>query len=79
MTLSKPQETRVVGNVSKIVKENFTARVVSEGESPLCIQNGAVYTDSGKPIETIPDWVWEAYAKMSPETQEKLGLKRPGK
>lgn len=69
-----PQQTRVVGGVANIVKENPTMMIRS-GDGVLWVQSGTVFDDGGKPLsgDEIPGWFWEEYGKTSPAMQEAHG------
>lgn len=72
--LLHPHITKVVGQVSKVVSENFTARFIKQGESPVYVQNGKAFSDGGGEIEKIPDWVMAQLDSCSDETRDKLKM-----
>lgn len=77
---NKPQQTRVVGGVANVVKENSTM-LVKSGDGALWVQNGVVFDDGGRPLsgDQIPPWFWAEYKKTSPEMQAAHGqLRDPG-
>lgn len=71
---NKPQQTRVVGGVANVVKENGTMMIKS-GDGALWVQNGMIFDDAGKPLQAdqVPPWFWEEYKKVSPEMQASHG------
>lgn len=78
--VTKPQQTRVVGGVANVIKDNPTMMVKS-GDGALWVQGGLVYDDAGKALvgDEIPGWFWEEYKKVSPDMKEAHGkLNEPG-
>lgn len=71
---SNPQQTRVVGGVANVVKDNNTM-LVKSGDGALWVQNGVIYDDAGKPLVSgnVPGWFWEEYKKLTPEMQASHG------
>lgn len=71
---NKPQQTRVVGGVANVIKENNTMMVKS-GDGALWVQNGVIYDDAGKPLteKQVPPWFWEEYKKLTPEIRASHG------
>jgi hypothetical protein len=51
----------------------------TQGGVRFSAQNGMVFDAGGVLVEDkdIPQWFWEAYAKLSPERQAKFKLKIP--
>lgn len=75
----KPQETRVVGGVANLVRENPTM-LVKSGDGQLWVQGGLVFDDSGHALtaEEIPGWFWEEYKKTTQANKDLHGgLKEP--
>lgn len=75
-----PQQTRVVGGVANLVKENPTL-LVKSGDGALWVQGGLVYDEGGRALanDTIPGWFWEEYNKLTPEAKAAHGeLRAPG-
>lgn len=78
--VTKPQQTRVVGGVANVIKDNPTMMVKS-GDGALWVQGGLVYDDGGKALvgDEIPGWFWEEYKKVSPDMKAAHGqLNEPG-
>lgn len=70
----KPQQTRVVGGVANVVKENATM-LIKSGDGSLWVQNGVVFDDGGKPLSAkdIPPWFWAEYKKTSQAMKDAHG------
>lgn len=76
--LRRPHETKTSAGVSRLVRENFTARFVERDQTPLIAQDGNVFSDSGTLVKEVPAWFWEHYVTLSDDMKELLKLKPPG-
>lgn len=67
--LKKPQEVRVLGGVSHIVRQNQTLLITSS-DGRCWVQDGRITDDNGNDLNPVPDWFWYEYDKLSPEAKE---------
>jgi hypothetical protein len=54
----------------------------SQSGTRISVQNGAIFDAGGNPLNAndpkeVPQWFWDAYAKLTPERQAKFKLKAP--
>lgn len=64
---------RVPGSpFQRIVKATHYVRLTSQGQPPLYIQNGNVYSEGGQYIAHPPDWFVQGLAKLDPKTLESV-------
>ena len=75
--LKPPHEVKIINNIPRLVKENFTVRFTNGSEAPLTMQDGAVFDDAGNLVENVPDWLWKEYDKMTEEAKGRLNMEPP--
>lgn len=75
--LKQPHEVKIVGNIPRLVKENFTVEFRMKGETPVLMQEGACFDAGGDVIEAVPDWAWEQFEKLSEGAKAKLAMVLP--
>lgn len=71
-TPERPHISKVAGGVENIVRSNETM-LVSGVDGKFWVQNGRVYDEGGKPVDEVPEWFWEEFAKLTPAMQAKHG------
>ena len=68
LTLRTHVTERVPGTLeqSRVVRTAHYVRIAAEGNPPLYIQGGAVYSEGGGLVDEIPDWFWPEVNRLTP-------------
>ena len=77
--LKPPHEVKIINNVPKLVRENFTVEFRKRDCVPVVMQDGACFDVGGDLMEEVPDWAWEQWAKLSDDAKAKLKMQAPSK
>lgn len=72
-----PHEVKIVNNIPRLVKENFTIEFRCRDHAPVIFQEGAAFDVGGDEMAEIPEWVWEQYGKLSDDAKAKLKMTPP--
>lgn len=64
-------------SVAVLASTNPVIRVSSEDEPPIFLQGGRAYTESGKPVQKIPEWAENQIRALNRNARIEVGLERP--
>lgn len=75
--IKPPHEIKIVNNMPRLVRENFTAEFRMKGEIPVQMQDGVCFDASGDVMANPKSWVWAEYDKLPDETKARLKMNVP--
>lgn len=76
LSLKVHHHERVPGTQeSRLTRLTPYLRLSHKEDPPVYIQGGAVYSEGGPALETLPDWFHAELAKLSPAALQEVGWK----